>query len=488
MTQVTDAEIAQIAAEYSIPPAILMGVVRSQGASPAFNMPTATLGAYSLSTGDVANNPLLALTVAARTISQAFSQTGSWEQALSTFLTGDPNAASSPTSSVGGDVASILGQAAANPSFGMNGYTPISVTAFQSMGNAFTQHMQGMVGQGGVVTQQSIHGWQTMATQAWQGGGKPGASANLEQAAEDILTAAKLPTTDANVAVITTMARGEGMDPSTNNWLATTTPEPGSGQFNSVGVQVFPTYQEGVDATAQTLLNGNYKAMVALMQQGADLKTIASNPEVQQNLRTWQGGSSEDVGLLTHEANVPGTSQSSSGTPQGSLQQSQGKPQDTHPDPSKVGEFAAQLQGAGIDPTVFSEHFALLAAQRRRLLGSQRTDVSDYASMQQALGAVGRTVDAAGIMDHVRSQPHPAYPNVTVGAFQDTHDKALLHSINHTGGFPSDAEVARLVGLDNRQIGDYFQTKAAASQPAQPAQQPQGQQQQGKILQMERSA
>ena len=439
-------------------------------------MPTATLGAYSLSTTDVQGNPLLALTVAARTIAQAFTQTGSWEQALSTYLTGDPNAANSPTSSVGGQVADILGNAAVNPSFGMGGYTPQSPTAFQSSAQGFTTYLTGQIAQGGVVTQQSVSGWHQAATQAWTGGSSFKPSANMEQVAEDILTAAKLPVTDANVAVITTMARGEGMDPSTNNWLATTTPEPGSGQFNSVGVQTFPSYSEGVDATARTLLNGNYKGMVELMQSGADLKTIASNPEVQANLRTWQGGSSEDVNNLTHEANVPGTQAQSE--PNSPVSQSK----DTPPDPAKVGEFAAQLQGAGIDPDVFSEHFAELAAQRRRLLGSKRTDVSDYASMQQALAAVGRVVDQAGIMDHLRSQPHPTYPNVTVGAFQDAKGLATLHSINHTQTYPADGEIAHLAGLDNKEVSAYYQQKATNQNPAQ------ADQQQGKIVQMQRSA
>jgi hypothetical protein len=482
MAAPSDAEIASIASEYSIPPAILMGVVKSQGYSPTFSMPTATLGAYSLSTTDVQGNPLLALTVAARTIAQAFAQTGSWEQALSTYLTGDPNAANSPTSSVGGQVADILGNAAVNPSFGMGGYTPQSPTAFQSSAQGFTTYLTGQIAQGGVVTQQSVSGWHQAATQAWTGGSSFKPSANMEQVAEDILTAAKLPVTDANVAVITTMAKGENMPGGVFNWLASTTPEPGSGAFNTLTggghVQEYTSYSEGIAASAQTILNGNYKSMVRLMQQGADLKTIASDPGVQQNLRTWQGGSSEDVNNLRRENNVPGK------------EPAQPKPGDTPPDPAKVGEFAAQLQGAGIDPDVFSEHFAELAAQRRRLLGSKRTDVSDYASMQQALAAVGRVVDQAGIMDHLRSQPHPTYPNVTVGAFQDAKGLATLHSINHTQTYPADGEIAHLAGLDNKEVATYYQQKAATTNQlltgANSTSSPD--QQQGKILQMQKSA
>lgn len=463
--QPTDADITQIAAEYSIPPAILLGVVRSQGASPTFNMPSATLGAYNLSSGDVAQNPLLALTVAARTIAQSFAQTGSWEQALSTYLTGDPNAASSPTSSVGGDVASILGQAAVNASFGMQGYVPANVGTFRTGSGAFAQHMQGMVSAGGVVTQHTISGYQNVASQAWTGGNNVKASANMEQVAEDILNKAKLPVTDANVALITTMARGEGMPLGDFNWLATTSQAGRSvGTVNNTpGVKQYASYEDGIAATAQTFLNGHYDAMVDLMRQGADLKTIASNPGVQRDLRTWQGGSSEDVRLLTHENNVQGA-----------------KPtKDAPPNPAKVGEFAAQLQGAHINPREFAEHFEQLAAQRRRLLGSQRTDVSDYASMQTWLQSQGLNVDSAGIIAHLREQPHPTYPTVTVGQFHDTNDKAMLHSVMHTGQTPSEGEVARLVGLDNKELSTYFQTKAA-----QDVTQPQNQTQPGKVLPM----
>ena len=329
---------------------------------------------------------------------------------------------------------------------------------------------------GGVVTQQGVQRYRStvasIGTQQFQ------PSVNMEQVAEDILSQAKIPVTDANVALITTMARGEGMDPSTNNWLATTTPEPGSGQFNSVGVQTFPTYQEGVDATARTLLNGNYNRMVQLMRSGADLKTIASDPGVAANLRTWQGGSSEDVNNLRGLENVPGA-------------QPKQQPQEkAPPDPHKVGEFATQLKGAGIDPEVFSEHFALLAAQRRKMLGAQRTDVSDFANMQQALSAVGEQVTSTGIVAHVRAQPHPTYPGVSAGDFHDTFNKASLYSTLHTGAFPSTGETANLVGMDTKALESYFQQKAAKAQPgAQPSTTPQQpNQEQGKILQMEKSA
>lgn len=448
MAAPTDAQIAQVAATYSIPPAILLGVVKSEGGSATYSLPTATVGAYGQSAAQMQSDPTMALDIVARTLAQSFAQTGSWESALSVYLTGDPNAWQSQTSSVGGQVLGILGQASTNPTFGLNGFQPANVSEFNQTSNAFTQHLSGLVGMGGVVSQHTVDQFRGQAAQI--GSQKFQGSANMSQISEDILTAAKIPVTDANVALITTMARGEGMPLGDFNWLASTTPEPGSGTMNDVGVATYGSYQQGVDASAQTLLNGNYNRMVQLMRSGADLKTIAMDPGVAQDLRTWQGGSSEDVDNLRALKDVPGTQ----------------KKKDTPPDPSRVGEFAQQLQGANIDPTEFTQHFATLAAVRRQLLASQRTDVSDYASMQSALAAAGRMVDQAAIVEHVRSQPHPQFPNVTAGAFADTFKLASLHSTVHTQTFPTLGETAGLVGLDNRAISDYFQQKAKQAQTA----------------------
>lgn len=464
MAAPTSADIASIAAQFNIPPAVLMGVVKQEGVSPTYSLPSATMGAYNLSPSTMRNDPLLALTVVAQTLATSFAQTGSWESALSQYLTGNPQAWQSPTSSVGGQVMGILGQASTDPTFGMSGYTPTDVTVFNSTSAGFEQHLQSLVDMGGVVSQQTVQRYGQMAgqigTQQYQ------QSANMEQVAEDILGAAKITVTDANVALITTMARGEGMPLGSFNWLASTSnSEPSVGTINNTpGVKEYATYQDGVDATAQTLLNGNYDRMVQLMRSGADLSTIAQDPGVAQDLRTWQGGSSEDVNNLQRLRNVPGA---------------QPKDDKEPVDPAKVGEFATQLKGANIDPDEFSEYFPTLAAQRRKLLGSRRTDVSDYASMQQALSTADppAPVTNAGIIAHLRGQPHPVYSTTTVGDFHDAQNTAALWSVTHTGQMPTDAEVARLSGLDNKEIANYYMQKAevakqgdaAKPQPAQPA-------------------
>jgi hypothetical protein len=444
MAAPSDAEIAQVAASYSIPPAVLLGIVKQEGGTSTYSLPAATVGAYGLNAAQMRSDPLLALSVVARTLAQSFAQTGSWESALSVYLTGDPNAWESQTSSIGGQVMGILGQASTNPTFGLSGYQPSDVSTFQHGTAAFTQHLQSLVGMGGVVSQHTVDGFRGQAAQI--GSQQFQQSANMSQVSEDILTQAKIPVTDANIALITTMARGEGMPLGSFNWLASTQ---GQGtDFNSVGVKEYPSYQAGINNTAQTLLNGNYDRMIQLMRSGADLTTIARDPGVAQDLRTWQGGSSEDVNNLRALKDVPGSQ----------------KPQDKAPDPSKVGEFAQQLQGANIDPHEFAEYFATLASSRRQLLASQRTDVSDYASMQQSLQAAQVPVSHSNILAHVRQQPHPQFPNVTAGAFHDTFGLASLHSTTHLGQFPTLAETASLSGLDNRQISEYYMQKAKQQQ------------------------
>lgn len=465
MATPSESDIIAVASAYSIPPAILQGLVAQQSANPSFGLPAATIGAYGQSPGSMSSQPLLALELAARTLSQQFSEYGSWEGAISAYLTGDPGAYQSPTSAVGGQVYAILGQAAANPTFGMGSFEPASLTGFSAMATGFGTVLDGMVSMGGVVSPQSQAQWGTAVRNVQNSFsntvGPPVGSVpyrsnpSRQQEATDILTAAGLPTTEANIAVITTMARGEGMSASTNNPLATTQQEPGSSSINSVGVQAYTSYAEGVSATARTLLNGNYNRMVALMRTGADLTAIAEDPGVQHDLRTWQGGSSEDVNNLRALRNVPGKPQT---------------PNQTNPDPKQVGEFGAQLQAKGIDPQEFAQHFPLLAMQRRKLLQSLRTDVSDYADMHTAAAAAGVGLSAKGVIDYVRGQPHPTYSSLTAGGVEDAFNRASQASVAHLGKMPTYAEAAMQASsnMSWREVNDFYANQADQNQVAPP--------------------
>jgi hypothetical protein len=214
-------------------------------------------------------------------------------------------------------------------------------------------------------------------------------------------------------------------------------------------------------ATGQTV-----KAGQPLAFSGGDpsdpLAGMSSGAHVELQLIDPQGQWHDPHPVLT-------TTETSAGLPTAGAQQAQGQSkQPAHPDPAAVGEFAAQLQTHGIDPQAFAEHFGTLADRRRQLLQAQRTDVSDYAALQQALGLGDppQPVTAAGITAHVRSQPHPTYPNVTVGDFHDTYNRAALYAMQHTGSMPSEGETARMVGLDHKAIEGYYATKAGTQPPA----------------------
>jgi hypothetical protein len=53
------------------------------------------------------------------------------------------------------------------------------------------------------------------------------------------------------------------------NPLATTEPWPGATLFNSAGVKNYPTRADGIEATLQTLRNGDYPHLLAALHFGA---------------------------------------------------------------------------------------------------------------------------------------------------------------------------------------------------------------------------
>lgn len=79
----------------------------------------------------------------------------------------------------------------------------------------------------------------------------------------------------------------------TNNPLATTLPYGGAGTFNGVGVKNYASFQDGVNATAQTLLGGNYSGIVNDLRKGNvdPVKVVSQNAE---EFNTWGGSVGPD--------------------------------------------------------------------------------------------------------------------------------------------------------------------------------------------------
>ena len=77
------------------------------------------------------------------------------------------------------------------------------------------------------------------------------------------------------------------------NLLNTTQPATGATNFNSIGVKNYTSYAQGIQASAQTLQNGNYGALLAALQKNdtVALGFGAASPSsgVLANLHTWCG-------------------------------------------------------------------------------------------------------------------------------------------------------------------------------------------------------
>ncbi len=96
----------------------------------------------------------------------------------------------------------------------------------------------------------------------------------------------------------------------TNNAFNTTQGEPGSSDYNSVGVKNYPDAATGIRATIKTLLNGHYPHIVADLQADADPMTTASELG---DLSTWGTGNGVQQ-RLGGPISVPGQGTTSSPT------------------------------------------------------------------------------------------------------------------------------------------------------------------------------
>jgi hypothetical protein len=112
-------------------------------------------------------------------------------------------------------------------------------------------------------------------------GAGPVASAARVQFAHSLLHALGAPDTAENVRAITAWAAAEGTR-AANNPLATTQRWPGATPFNAVGVESYATPDDGVAATAATLRNGRYDAILAALARGdsaiAVAQAVAASP------------------------------------------------------------------------------------------------------------------------------------------------------------------------------------------------------------------
>lgn len=93
--------------------------------------------------------------------------------------------------------------------------------------------------------------------------------------AEDVLRGIGAPITPDNLRVMEAWMRAEG-GANHNNPLNTTQGAEGATDWNSVGVKSYVSYQQGVAATIQTLLNGLYPNIINALKAGNSADAVAA--------------------------------------------------------------------------------------------------------------------------------------------------------------------------------------------------------------------
>lgn len=94
----------------------------------------------------------------------------------------------------------------------------------------------------------------------------------VEQWARQLLARLQITATTANVTALVAWARAEGghwNNTAHYNPLNTTQSAPGATSMNSVGVKAYTSWNEGLDATVETLQNGHYTTILNALKSGS---------------------------------------------------------------------------------------------------------------------------------------------------------------------------------------------------------------------------
>lgn len=213
--------------------------------------------------------------------------------------------------------------------------------------------------------------------------------------AKDILIAAGLPDTADNISLLQRQMSEEGMPGSENNPLATTLPEKGSKSVNSVGVQSYPTADEGVVADAATL-QGMGSLMAALKSGNATPQDYATALENSNYEGT--GGASNPANVAYGQAYLGDTPEKSFGGGGGTG----GGTVSSIPDES--GQVAAGQQIANTSPSSLFQGLATLIPSISNMGGSQ--------SLQQALSGLSTASNQGTLTANTTNAPgSPDAPN-----------------------------------------------------------------------------
>lgn len=484
---VDQAVLAQAAAQAGIPPAILFAVGQQMtGFSDTalnggvnnnqigvFGISPDTARSLGYQPGQLAGDLQLQAQVAADLLASQFTAYGSWNLALSAFLTGDPQAGSSPTSSVGGQINGILGVAGARSTYGLNQMGPnVNMDTFLPSSQSFADSITGMSQLGGVVTQAHADAF-NQGTDAMLGGSAGFGNAKVSQALQ---AAAKNNGKNYALGQCTYyVARSLGYIPgnlgNADQW-ASKAAEHGMqvGQTPKVGDAV--VYGGGGGYSAQY---GHVAVVTGVLPDGkftvsemnvdgvgvADTRTSSMadvigfiNPPAGTDMRIAAPGIKQAVAQVAKD---PQAAPKPTTKPTPAREQEK----NSEPTPTQISAFADRAQALGLSPGDISRVMPQVAPLRRMLL-EKGTDLGDLVPHLQST--------PEQILQSIRGEPHPLAPQLTAGAMVDAFQLASLHSIQTVGRMPYAVEASRFAsaGYKPDQIQNYYQAMAGSKQQAQP--------------------
>ena len=478
---VDQAALVQAAAQYGIPPAILYAVGQQMtgfsDTAPsgdqvgAFGISADTARSLGYQPGQLAGDFALQAQVAAQTLAAQFSQYGNWNMALSAYLTGDPQAGASPTSSVGGQINGILGVAGARSTYGLNQMGGnVNMDTFLPASQSFADSITQMASLGGVVTGAHADAY-NQYTDAMVGGGASFGNAKVSTALQ---SAAKNNGKDYSLGQCTYyVARSLGYIPgdlgNANQWAQNAAkqgfdvshkPVVGTAVVYAGGGGYSPQYGHVAVVTAVNP-DGSFQVSEMNVEGNmvADTRTSSLNdvigfinPPAGTNMQTAAPGIKQAV---QQTASQPQTTQ-----PKPAEQAKPAKQADPGPTPAQISEFAQRAQQAGLTPADISRVMPQVAPLRKMLL-EKGTSLQDLVPHLQST--------PEQILQSIRSEPHPLAPQLSAGQMVDSFQTASLHSINTVGRMPYSWEAAQFAsaGFKSNDMLNHY-TALAGQQQATP--------------------
>jgi surface antigen len=481
---IDQATLAQAAAQYGIPPAILYAVGQqttgfsdaalnggvTDGSVGAFGVSPDTARSLGYQPSQLSGDFDLQAQVAAQMLAQQFSQYGNWNQALSAYLTGDPNAGSSPTSAVGGTINGILGVAGARSTYGLNQMgSNVNMDTFLPASQSFADSIQEMAGLGGVVTQGHADAY-NQATDQLLGAGPPdGSSAGFGNAKVSQALQAAAKNNGKNYALgqcTYYVARSLGYIPgdlgNADQWASKAaeqgfdvshTPKVGTAVVYGPGGAYSPQYGHVAVVTA---VNADGTFTVSEMNVDgtgvADTRTSSLNdvigfinPPAGTDMATAAPGIKDAV-RTSPNTPLPGAKPPVKAPSQPKEQQ-----KNSEPTPAQIGEFASRAQALGLSPGDIQRVMPQVAPLRRMLL-EKGTDLSDLVPHLQST--------PEQILQSIRGEPHPLAPQLTAGQMVDAFQLASLHAPQTVGRMPYAVEASRFASAqyNPQQIQSYYQS------------------------------